>query len=125
MTKDEAWAFLLGEVPTAQLSDELQRRGILCVSPLPQTPLHWPEDGPPIESRTTSDAVDYDIVNDVLVPWGAEAQAALAANLPTDVMLVALKERGALHSEHQLSAGAIPVYRVERRWVTPWEATDV
>ena len=41
------------------------------------------------------------------------------------VLLDELVRRGVLHGERQLSAGPIPVYRAERRWVTPWEATDV
>lgn len=48
----------------------------------------------------------------VLRMTDADAQAALAANLPTDVMLAALTERGALHEEVTPST---------RRLVTQWE----
>ena len=48
---------------------------------------------------------------------------AVARGLPTQALLDALIVRGVLHGERQLSAGPIPVYRTERRWVTSWEPT--
>jgi hypothetical protein len=74
---------------------------------------------------STQDGPIQEAARAILTTTDPDAQAALAANLPTDVMLTALVERGALHGERQLSAGPIPVYRTEHRLVTQWRPVSV